>query len=87
MLAVVRSVRGVEERVNARRNAIVAGDLPLRIDVDLAEDYFARLALCGRQLFEDWRDDLARSAPVGVEVDDCVGGRGGDCTEVGRGGD
>jgi hypothetical protein len=44
---------------NVRRNAIVARDLPLRINVDFAEDDLARLALCAGELLEDRRDDLA----------------------------
>jgi hypothetical protein len=71
-----------EARGHLRRHAVVAGDFPLSVDVDFAEDDFAGLALCGRELFEDWRDDLARAAPVGVEVDYCEGGGGGDCAEV-----
>lgn len=74
------------QAVNVRGNAIIARDLPLGIDVDFAEDDLARLALCAGELLEDGRDDLARAAPVGVEVDDCVGGRGGEGAEVrGRG--
>lgn len=72
--------------MNVRRNAIVARDLPLGIDVDFAEDDLAGLVLCAGELLEDGRDDLARAAPVSVEVDDCVGGGGGEGAEVrGRG--
>ena len=38
--------------------------------------------MSGRQLLEDGRDDLAWSAPVGVEVYDRVRGGGGHCAEV-----
>lgn len=71
--------------LNVRRHAIVARDLPLRVDIDFAEDDLAWFALCARELLEDGRDDLARPAPVGVEVDDCVGCGGGEGAEV-RGG-
>lgn len=76
--------------VDVRRNAIVARNLSLRVHVDFAEDDLARLALCAGELFEDGRDDLARAAPVGVEVDDCEGGGGSEGAEVcggGHGGD
>jgi hypothetical protein len=71
--------------VDVRRNTIIPRNLPLRIDVDFAEDDLARFALCGRELLENGRDDFARPAPVGVKVDDCVGCRGGEGAEV-RGG-
>lgn len=58
---------------NVRGNAIVAGDFSLSVDVDFAEDDFAGFAFCGRELLEDGRYDLARTTPIGVEVDDCVG--------------
>jgi len=70
----------------ARRHAIVSRDLPLCVHIHLRKYDLAGLALCGGQLLEHWRDNFARSAPVGVEVDDGIGAAGGDLAEVLGGG-
>lgn len=78
----VRGCLGWDGGFCVRGHAIVSGNFSLSVDVDFAKDYFAWLAFCGCELFKDGRDDLARAAPVGVEVDYCEGRRGCDCTEV-----
>lgn len=65
-----------------RADAVRARDIPLRIYVHLTESYSTQLALRRRQLLEDGTYDFARPAPRGVEVDDGVGGAGGDGSEV-----
>lgn len=44
------------------------------IHVDLTENDLARLGLCGGELLEYRTNDLAWTAPVGVEVYYCVRG-------------
>lgn len=68
---------------DSRRNAIRPRDLPLIIHIDLAEHDLPGLALGGGELLEDGAYLLAWAAPVGIEVDDCVGGGGCGGFEVG----
>lgn len=72
---------------DSRADAILPRHVLLRVDVDLYESDLALCRVGGGELLEDGRNGLARAAPVCVEVGDGVGVRGGDCLEVGGGGD
>lgn len=74
------------EWVYVRRYAILLRYLLLRIDVDLDKLQFPRLCFLLSERLENRRDSLARPAPIGVEVYDCVRGGVEERFEVGGAG-
>lgn len=68
-----------------RRYTILLRDLLLAVDIDLRKLDAARLRFFLRERVKHGRDGLARTAPVGIEVDDCVCGGGDELLEMGGG--
>ncbi len=64
---------------SSRRDAVCSRNVLLAVDVHFGKGELARLRVRVGELLEDGRDDLARAAPVGVEVGDDIGigGEGG----------
>ena len=54
---------------NLRCNAILLSNRLLVVDVDLCKGNGFRLRVLFRELFEDWADLFARSAPVCVDLE------------------
>lgn len=58
--------------LDLRGDAVCRSDIALIIDVDFGKDDATGFGFGGGKLFEDRGDDLTRSAPVRVEVHNCV---------------
>lgn len=68
--------------MNLRRNAVLLCNLLLRVYVHLCELYAPRLGLLLGKCVKYGRNRFAGTAPVGVEVDDGVCGRGDELLEM-----